>query len=98
MSECVGTLGGECPERPSGRCDSADGPDLCMAYWRWAARKQRARADAAEKRVVELEKDAERLATALEAQMVGEHKRHPIHVRCPLCDALRVHEALRGTK
>ena len=46
MSECpAGIVGGECDERPSGACD-ADGPDLCMAYWRWAARKQRARAEA----------------------------------------------------
>jgi len=54
MSECVGTVGGKCDERPSGACD-ADGPDLCMAYWRFAEGKQRARAEAAEKRVAELE-------------------------------------------
>ena len=55
MSECpAGIVGGECDERPSGACD-ADGPDLCMAYWRFAEGKQRARAEAAEKRVAELE-------------------------------------------
>jgi len=114
MSECpAGIVGGECDERPSGACD-ADGPDLCMAYWRWAARKQRARAEAAAKRVAELEGDAERLADelretskALWAIANAAADKHLDDIRGPIAcaaiaaqadEALAAHEALRGTK
>jgi len=98
MSECpAGIVGGECDERPSGACD-ADGPDLCMAYWRFAEGKQRARAEAAEKRVAELERE---LAAANEdAERLADTMAQSLAIECrPGCiEALAAHEALRGTK
>ena len=87
------------------------GPERCVKYQR---NFQRARAEAAEKRVAELEKDAERLADelretskALWAIANAAADKHLDDIRGPIAcaaiaaqadEALAAHEALRGTK